>query len=97
MQWLLEHTLIPPPSRRKTAGAEERPPADEGDQQKPTEEEKKEEEKKEEEGEEEKDGIRWEKIESRDSVWFRVADGLRYPIPLENMRYQMHLYRACVG
>ncbi|KAI8946500.1 hypothetical protein F4801DRAFT_583353 [Xylaria longipes] len=112
MQWLLEHTLIPPPSRRKKAGAEERPPADEGDQQKPTEEEKKEEEKKEEEkkeeekkeeekkeeeGEEEKDGIRWEKIESRDSVWFRVADGLRYPIPLENMRYQMHLYRACVG
>ncbi|KAI1162821.1 hypothetical protein F5B18DRAFT_622290 [Nemania serpens] len=41
-------------------------------------------------------GIRWEKLESHDSVWFRVADGLRYPIPLENMRYQMHLYRACV-
>lgn len=38
---------------------------------------------------------RWEKIESNDSVWFRVAEGLRYPIPLENMRYQMHLYRAC--
>ncbi|KAI0185186.1 hypothetical protein EV127DRAFT_442400 [Xylaria flabelliformis] len=52
-----------------------------------------------EEGEEEKkkSGIRWEKIESHDSVWFRVAEGLRYPIALENMRYQIHLYRACVG
>ncbi|KAI0101774.1 hypothetical protein GGR51DRAFT_529297 [Nemania sp. FL0031] len=38
---------------------------------------------------------RWEKVESHDSAWFRVADGLRYPIPLENMRYQMHLYRVC--
>ncbi len=36
----------------------------------------------------------WEKLESADSVWFRLADGLRYPIQLENMRYQMHLYRA---
>ncbi|KAI0538810.1 hypothetical protein GGR58DRAFT_278561 [Xylaria digitata] len=41
--------------------------------------------------------VRWEKIESHDSVWFRVAEGLRYPIPLENMRYQMHLYRASIG
>ncbi|KAI1303434.1 hypothetical protein F5Y03DRAFT_359434 [Xylaria venustula] len=41
-----------------------------------------------------KPGVKWEKIESHDSVWFRVAEGLRYPIPLENMRYQMHLYRA---
>ncbi|KAI0971572.1 hypothetical protein F4678DRAFT_433372 [Xylaria arbuscula] len=41
-----------------------------------------------------KQGVKWEKIESHDSVWFRVAEGLRYPIPLENMRYQMHLYRA---
>ncbi|KAI0861619.1 hypothetical protein F4860DRAFT_166508 [Xylaria cubensis] len=47
--------------------------------------------------EKKKSGIRWEKIESHDSVWFRVAEGLRYPIALENMRYQMHLYRARVG
>ncbi|CAJ2502822.1 Uu.00g102160.m01.CDS01 [Anthostomella pinea] len=40
-------------------------------------------------------GCRWEKLESHDSVWFRLADGLRYPIALEDMRYQMHLYRAC--
>ncbi|GAW16264.1 hypothetical protein ANO14919_056870 [Xylariales sp. No.14919] len=37
---------------------------------------------------------KWERLESHDSVWFRVAEGLRYPIALENMRYQMHLYRA---
>ncbi|KAI0024152.1 hypothetical protein F4780DRAFT_775983 [Xylariomycetidae sp. FL0641] len=36
----------------------------------------------------------WVKLESHESVWFRLADGLRYPIALENMRYQMHLYRA---
>ncbi|GKT60156.1 hypothetical protein ColTof4_00288 [Colletotrichum tofieldiae] len=40
------------------------------------------------------EGCRWEKLESHDSVWFRLADSLKYPIPLENMRYQMHLYRA---
>ncbi|KAI1819549.1 hypothetical protein F4861DRAFT_127437 [Xylaria intraflava] len=48
------------------------------------------------EGEEEK-RARWERIESHDSIWFRVAEGLRYPIPLENMRYQLHLYRANTG
>ncbi|OLN86464.1 25S rRNA (uridine(2843)-N(3))-methyltransferase [Colletotrichum chlorophyti] len=40
------------------------------------------------------EGCRWEKLESHDSVWFRLADSLKYPISLENMRYQMHLYRA---
>ncbi|KAF4810630.1 25S rRNA (uridine(2843)-N(3))-methyltransferase [Colletotrichum siamense] len=40
------------------------------------------------------EGCLWEKVESHDSVWFRLAEGLRYPISLENMRYQMHLYRA---
>ncbi|ROV89632.1 hypothetical protein VSDG_08085 [Cytospora chrysosperma] len=36
----------------------------------------------------------WEKVESEDSVWFRLSQDLEYPIPLEDMRYQMHLYRA---
>lgn len=36
----------------------------------------------------------WEKIEENESIWFRLSDSLRYPIQLENMRYQMHLYRA---
>ncbi|KAK3903093.1 hypothetical protein C8A05DRAFT_33173 [Staphylotrichum tortipilum] len=40
-------------------------------------------------------GRRWVKVESQDSVWFRLASGgLDYPIPLEDMRYQMHLYRV---
>ncbi|KAI9835051.1 MAG: hypothetical protein M1819_002603 [Sarea resinae] len=35
----------------------------------------------------------WEKLESIESRWFRLPEGLRYPIELENMRYQLHLYR----
>ncbi|KAM7185408.1 hypothetical protein V8F20_011827 [Naviculisporaceae sp. PSN 640] len=38
----------------------------------------------------------WKKLESQESVWFRLPEegkGLDYPIPLENMRYQLHLYR----
>lgn len=35
----------------------------------------------------------WEKVISEDSQWFRLPEGLWYPIPLENMRYQIHLYR----
>ncbi|KAG6995444.1 25S rRNA (uridine(2843)-N(3))-methyltransferase [Physcia stellaris] len=34
----------------------------------------------------------WEKLEENNSKWFRLPD-LNYPIDLENMRYQMHLYR----
>ncbi|KAK8021428.1 hypothetical protein PG990_006566 [Apiospora arundinis] len=39
---------------------------------------------------------RWEKLESHDSIWFRMAAELRYPFQLENMRYQMHLYKAVI-
>lgn len=43
-------------------------------------------------------GGAWEGVESRDSAWFRLEPrGLEYPIPLEDMRYQMHLYRATGG
>ena len=35
----------------------------------------------------------WEKVESCDSKWFRLHKALRYPIDLEDMRYQLHLYR----
>lgn len=40
----------------------------------------------------------WEKVASADSVWFRLGQELKYPIQLEDMRYQMHLYRhgSCV-
>ncbi|TPX10783.1 uncharacterized protein E0L32_008352 [Thyridium curvatum] len=36
----------------------------------------------------------WTKLESHDSIWFRLPERVDYPISLENMRYQMHLYRA---
>jgi 25S rRNA (uracil2843-N3)-methyltransferase len=35
----------------------------------------------------------WETVVTDDSRWFRLLEGLRYPIPLENMRYQVHLFR----
>ncbi|KAF2762570.1 hypothetical protein EJ05DRAFT_506286 [Pseudovirgaria hyperparasitica] len=36
---------------------------------------------------------KWEQVISEDSVWFRLDKRLKYPMELENMRYQMHLYR----
>lgn len=39
-------------------------------------------------------GDSWEKIQSQGSVWFRLPQESRYPIPLEDMRYQIHLYCA---
>ncbi|KAI9855863.1 MAG: hypothetical protein M1813_009382 [Trichoglossum hirsutum] len=44
------------------------------------------------EGEPDLQHARWKKLVSDDSRWFRLPDGLRYPIELENMRYQIHLY-----
>lgn len=35
----------------------------------------------------------WEKLYSHDSTWFRLPAGLTYPITLEDVRYQIHLYR----
>ncbi|KAJ8117374.1 hypothetical protein OPT61_g1417 [Boeremia exigua] len=35
----------------------------------------------------------WEKVQEDDSRWFRLDDRLDYPIELENMRMQLHLYR----
>lgn len=35
----------------------------------------------------------WEKLYSSDSIWFRHPPSLSYPIILEDMRYQVHLYR----
>lgn len=36
---------------------------------------------------------KWRKHVSDDSRWFRLSPSLRYPIDLENMRYQIHLYQ----
>ena len=38
-------------------------------------------------------GDQWEKIEARESEWFRLPKELEYPIDLEDMRFQLHLYR----
>ncbi|EXJ83169.1 hypothetical protein A1O1_06788 [Capronia coronata CBS 617.96] len=36
---------------------------------------------------------KWKKYVSDDSRWFRLSPSLKYPIELENMRYQIHLYQ----
>ncbi|KIX05442.1 uncharacterized protein Z518_06314 [Rhinocladiella mackenziei CBS 650.93] len=36
---------------------------------------------------------KWKKHVSDDSRWFRLNASLKYPIGLENMRYQIHLYQ----
>jgi len=45
----------------------------------------------EEEGE--KEIAAWEKVVEDDSRWWRIGESLKYPIALENMRYQIHLYK----
>ena len=35
----------------------------------------------------------WEKVDECESRWFRIPEGLKYPIDLEDMRYQLHFYR----
>ena len=35
----------------------------------------------------------WEKLVGEESRWFRLPEGLQYPISLENMRYQVHIFR----
>lgn len=35
---------------------------------------------------------KWSKVSSDESKWFRLPPGLEYPIALEHMRYQMHVY-----
>jgi 25S rRNA (uracil2843-N3)-methyltransferase len=40
-----------------------------------------------------KEEAKWEKIHEDESRWFRLGLTLQYPIELENMRMQVHLYR----
>lgn len=35
----------------------------------------------------------WEKVHEDESRWFRLEESLQFPIELENMRMQLHLYR----
>lgn len=38
-------------------------------------------------------GSKWEKVVEDNSRWFRLSKELSYPITLEDMRFQMHLFR----
>lgn len=49
--------------------------------------------KKEEGDEEEEEQPTWEKIVHEDSMWYRLEEGLEYPVSLENMRFQVHVFR----
>lgn len=35
----------------------------------------------------------WKKVVAEESRWFRLAEGLNYPVSLENMRFQVHLFK----
>lgn len=35
----------------------------------------------------------WEKVVDEESRWYRLEEDLKYPISLENMRFQVHLFR----
>ncbi|KAF1847266.1 uncharacterized protein K460DRAFT_280152 [Cucurbitaria berberidis CBS 394.84] len=37
--------------------------------------------------------VKWEKVKEDESRWFRLHTELQYPIELEDMRMQLHLYR----
>lgn len=37
--------------------------------------------------------LQWEKVDECESKWFRLREDLKYPIHLEDMRYQYHFYR----
>lgn len=39
------------------------------------------------------DGAVWDKVVEEESIWSRLDENLKYPFELEDMRYQMHLYR----
>lgn len=45
------------------------------------------------EDEEAGQGPRWEKVVGEDSMWYRLEEGLDYPVSLENMKFQVHLFR----
>jgi 25S rRNA (uracil2843-N3)-methyltransferase len=36
---------------------------------------------------------KWSKIEEIESQWFRIPEEVKYPLELESMRYQLHLYQ----
>lgn len=35
----------------------------------------------------------WEKVVDENSIWFKLDEGLKYPVSLENLKFQVHLFR----
>lgn len=44
-------------------------------------------------GGEEEPTCAWEKVIAEDSVWYRLEEDLEYPVSLENMRFQIHVFK----
>ncbi|KAG8160623.1 hypothetical protein KVR01_008887 [Diaporthe batatas] len=44
-------------------------------------------------GAEEEPAPAWEKVISEDSLWYRLEEDLEYPVSLENMRFQVHVFK----
>ena len=78
MQWLLDHTLLKSATEVDFNHPADGRTDDEGSVGKKN---------------QQKNVSKWEKLRDEESRWFRLPDGLRYPLELENMRYQVHLYR----
>jgi 25S rRNA (uracil2843-N3)-methyltransferase len=45
------------------------------------------------EGGEQESTPAWEKVISKDSLWYRLEEDLDYPVSLENMRFQVHVFK----
>ncbi|KAK6219472.1 hypothetical protein LQW54_002205 [Pestalotiopsis sp. IQ-011] len=80
MSWLVDHTLL-------RAGEDRAKRKPEGEEDSQTKDEK-------DKTDVKVEGCKWGKVQENESVWFRLSDELKFPIQLENMRYQLHLYRA---
>jgi 25S rRNA (uracil2843-N3)-methyltransferase len=89
MSWLVDHTLLRAASESGQQAARRKPQDQEGGAGADAGEEKSDK-----TPAQQEEGCKWEKLEENESIWFRISDELRYPIQLENMRYQLHLYRA---
>lgn len=77
MRWLLEHTLLHVAPKALADTSDESNRKELEPTNKPSEE----------------TPALWQLLDSTPSRWFRIPEGLRYPLELENMRYQMSLLR----
>ncbi|TDZ13330.1 25S rRNA (uridine(2843)-N(3))-methyltransferase [Colletotrichum orbiculare MAFF 240422] len=45
------------------------------------------------EGEEEVSAPAWEKVTAEDNIWYRLRENLEFPVSLENLRLQIHVFK----